>query len=82
MRTQQTKRLVIGVRGEGGARRARFLPPDLLAVGTEDRLRFAAQHRNLLRREQIRQEQIAFPVELPELLLAQHHRTTSAYAAR
>ena len=42
MRAQQTKRLVVGVRGECGARRAGLLAPDLLAVGAEDRLRLVA----------------------------------------
>ena len=74
MRAQQAERLVVGVRGEGGARRARLLAPDLLAIGAEDRLRLVAQHRHLLGREQVRQEQVALLVELLKLLLAECHR--------
>src|SRR4029077_13272774 len=71
---KQSERLVIGVRGEGGARRPGFLAPDLLAVGGVDLLGFVAQDRNLLLGEAAGQEQIAFFSELPKLLRRQRHR--------
>ena len=73
MFAKQTKRLVICMCGECGARRTRFLAPDLLAFGTEDGLRLAAENANFLGREEIRKEQIAFPVEVLQLLTGQSH---------
>ena len=71
---EQAERLVIGVRGKGGARRAGLLAPDLLAVGGVDLLGLVAQDRDFLLREAAGQEQIAFFSELPKLLRRQRHR--------
>ena len=68
MVAEQAESLVIGVRGEGGAGRARFLAPHFLAVGGVDRSASSPQHRDLLLQEATGQEQIAFSVELLELL--------------
>jgi hypothetical protein len=54
--------------GEGGARRAGLLAPDLLAVGLEDLLALDAQQRDLLLGEAVRQEDIALIVEGFELV--------------
>ena len=74
MAAEQAERLVVGVRGEGGARRPGLLAPHLLAVGGVDLLGLVAQDRDLLLREAAGQEQIAFFSELPELLRGQLHR--------
>ena len=74
MIAEQAERLVIGVGGEGGARRAGLLAPHLLAVGRVDLLGLVAQDRDFLLREAAGQEQIAFLSELPELLCRQLHR--------
>ncbi len=71
---QQAEGLVVGVGGEGGARRARLLPPDLLALGPQDRLGFGAQHANLFAREALGQKDVALLVELLELHVGQAHR--------
>src|ERR1700693_2973189 len=73
MSARQAKALVIGMRGEGGARRARFLAPHLRTVGAVDFLRVAAQSRNLIVGKAIGQEQITPLVEFPELLGGQPH---------
>jgi hypothetical protein len=43
MRGKQAECLVEGVGGEGGARRAGLLPPNLLAIELQDRLGIVAQ---------------------------------------
>ena len=71
---KQAKRLVVGVGGEGGARRPGLLAPHFLPVGGVDLLGLVAQDRDLLLREAAGQEQIAFFSELPKLLCRQRHR--------
>ena len=61
---QQAERLVEGVGGEGGARRAGLLAPHLLAIELEDRLGIVAQKRDFLFAEAVRKEQIALLVEI------------------
>ena len=56
MGDQQAEHLVEGVRGEGGARRAGLLAPDLLPVGFEDLLGLDAQQRDLLLGEAVRKK--------------------------
>ena len=68
MAHQQAEHLAEGVGREGGARRAGFFAPDLLAVGLEDLLALDAEQRDLLLREAVRQEDVAFVVEGLELL--------------
>ena len=70
MAGQQPERLVEGMRGKGGARRAGLLAPDFLAVELEDRLGVVAQQRDLLLGEAVREEQVALLVEVLELLPA------------
>jgi hypothetical protein len=67
MAGEQAERLVERVRGKGGARRARFLAPDLLAIELEDRLGVIAQQRDFLFTETVRKEQITVFVELFQL---------------
>src|ERR1700720_1260857 len=76
MRCQQTERLVEGMRGKGGARGARLLAPDLLAVALEDRFGVIAQKRDFLLVEAVREKQIAEFVELFELYGAKRHDAT------
>src|SRR5437762_2582727 len=47
MRAEQAETLIVGMRGKGGARRAGFFLPDFLAARPVDRLRIAAQGRDL-----------------------------------
>ena len=60
----QPERLVVGVGGEGGARRTGLLAPDL-AIAAENVLRLVAQDRDLLLGEAIRKEQVTLLVEGP-----------------
>ena len=48
MRAEQAERLVVEMRGKGGARRAALLAPDLGAVGVVDVHRLARQEVDLL----------------------------------
>ena len=64
---KQAERLVEGMGGEGGARRAGLLPPHFLAIEFEDRLGIVAQERDFLLAEAVRKEQIALFVEIPKL---------------
>src|SRR6202158_1953775 len=52
MRAEQPKRLVVEMRGKGGARRAALLAPYLRAVGVVDALRLARPQLNFLAAEQ------------------------------
>src|SRR5579875_1420024 len=73
MRAQEPKGLVIGVRGEGGARCAGLFAPDFRAVRRVNPLGFLAQNRDLFLREAIGQEQIALFGKLPQLFSRQLH---------
>ena len=63
MAGEQAKRLVEGVGGEGGARRAGLLAPHFLAIELENRLGFVAQLRDFLLGKTVRKEQVALLVE-------------------
>jgi len=69
----QPERLVIGVRGEGGARRAGLLAPDLLAIAPENLVRFAAQDRNLLFGEAVREKHVTLLIKSLDLLGGELH---------
>ncbi len=73
MARQQAEHLAEGVGGEGGARRAGLLAPDLLAVELEDVVGFRAQERDLFFREAIGKEDVALLVEGAKLLGAELH---------
>ncbi len=73
MGAEQAERLVIEMRGKGGARRAALLAPHLGALGVVDALRLARQQRDLFGAEQFGQEQPALAVEIVDLLLGQFH---------
>src|SRR6266567_6557954 len=73
MSAQEPEALVVGVRGKGGARRARFLAPQLRPVGAVDRLGLAPQRRDLVRAEAIGQKEIAVVVERLQLLGREPH---------
>src|SRR5262249_17029315 len=78
MAAEQAERLVIGMRGKGGARRPGLFAPDLLPVGGIDRLGLVAQRRDLGFGKTPRQEQIAVLDEWPQLLRAELHRVPPA----
>src|SRR5665213_502422 len=61
------------VRGEGGARRARFFAPDFLPVELENVVGFGAQERDLFLRKTVRKKDIALVVEGLELLGGKLH---------
>ena len=71
------KRLVVGVTSERGARRAGLFPPDLLPILLEDLLGLVAQHRDLLLREALGEEEPALLVELLQLLGGELHGRSS-----
>src|SRR5215472_8785866 len=73
MRCQETKCLVESMRSKGGARRARFLAPDLLAIELEDRCGVIAKERYFFLVEAVREEQIPEFVELFDLCGAERH---------
>src|SRR5215471_1726513 len=64
---------VVGVGGKGGARRPGLLAPDLAAIAVQDLVRFAAQDRDLVLREAVREKQIALFVEDLKLLGGKRH---------
>src|SRR5262249_56901094 len=72
MRHQQ-EAVVIGVGGEGGARRAALLAPDLLAIAPENLVRFAAQNRDLLFGEAVREKHVTLLVEGLDLFGCEVH---------
>ena len=74
MRAEQAETLIVGMRGKGGARRAGFFLPDFLAARPVDRLRIAAQGRDLLVGKAFRQKEIALFVKSRELRGGQLHR--------
>jgi hypothetical protein len=74
MAPQQAERLVVGMRGEGGARRAGLFAPDLLAVGGVNRLGLVAQDRDLGFGETAGQKEITVVDELAELLRGERYR--------
>ena len=67
MAGEQAERLVEGVRGKGGARRAGLLAPHFLAVEFQDRLGIVAQQRDFFLAKTVREEQIALLVEFFQL---------------
>src|SRR5262249_35759564 len=67
MTSEQPERLVEGVRRKGGARRAGFFAPHLLAARVPGCLRVAAQQCDLFLGKAVREEQIALLVEFFEL---------------
>src|SRR5262249_9463813 len=67
MAGEQAECLVECVRSKGGARRARLLAPDLLAIELEDRFGVIAQKRDFLFIETVLKEQIALLVEIFQL---------------
>ena len=67
------ERLVVEMRGKGGARRAALLAPDLGPVGVVDGDRFAGEEIDLFLAEQFGQEQPALAVEMIDLRLRQFH---------
>src|SRR5665213_3498609 len=71
---EQAERLVVNMRGEGGARRAGLLAPDLGAVDGVDRFGLVAQHRDFRLGKALRQEEVAFLSELPPLFGIELHR--------
>src|SRR5664279_1961280 len=77
MRAEQAERLVIEVRGKGGARRAALLAPHFRAVGVVDTFRLVRQQGYFLAAEQFGQEQPALAVEVVDLLLGQFHGGSS-----
>src|SRR4029077_11760135 len=70
---EQAEDFVELVRGERGARRAGFLPPDLGAVELEDRVALRAHQRDFVVGEAVGKIKIAKLVELTELLGGQSH---------
>ena len=73
MRAEQAERLVVEMRGKGGARRAALLAPHLGPVGVVDADRLAREIGHFLGAEQLGQEQPAFAVEIVDLLLREFH---------
>ena len=65
--------LVISVGGEGRARRARFLAPDLLPVGVENTLCLRAQDGHLLLRKAIGKHEVPELVEVLQLFGCELH---------
>jgi hypothetical protein len=82
MRAEQTERLVVEVRGEGGARRTGLLAPDFGPVVAVDALRLVAEHGHLVGQEGSGQEQPAFSVKLRDLLVGEPHGETSSSLGR
>ena len=78
MRAEQPERLVVEMRGKGGARRAALLAPHLGPLGVVDAFRLARQQGHFFRAEQFRQKQPAFAVEIVDLLLGQLHGGSSS----
>src|SRR5262249_28304944 len=79
MRAEHAERLVIEMRGKGGARRAALLAPHLGTVGVIDVDRLAGEEIDLLLAEQVGQEQPALAVEEFDLLLGQFHGCCSLF---
>src|SRR5262249_48714404 len=69
----QPEGLVVGVGGESGARRAGLLAPDLLAIAPENLVRFAAQNRDLLFGEAVREKHVTLLVEGLDLFGCEVH---------
>ena len=67
MAAENAERLVVGVGGEGRARGAVLLEPDLLALGLVDALGLGAQHGHLVIGEAVLDDDIAVLVEILEL---------------
>src|SRR5712675_3666057 len=77
MRAEQAERLVIEMRGKGGARRAALFAPHLRAVVIVDAHGLLRQQGYFFRAEQLGQEQPALAVEIVDLLLGQFHGGSS-----
>src|SRR5579871_1476153 len=73
MVAEDAERLVVSVRGESGARSAGLLAPDFLTIAAVNLLGFRAQHRDFLFAEAVGEEEIAFVVEILELLRGELH---------
>src|SRR5262249_7667578 len=73
MGAEHAERLLIEMGGNGRARRAAFLAPDLWSVGVVDGDGLARQEIDLLLAEQLGKKQPAFAVEMIDLLLGQSH---------
>jgi len=77
MRAEQAERLVVEMRGKGGARRAALLAPHLRAIGVVNAHRLVGEQSHLFGTEQLGQEQPALAVEIVDLLLGQFHVASS-----
>src|ERR1700704_1501452 len=64
---------IVSVRGKGGAGRAGLLAPDLLAIGPENSVGFAAQNCHLVFGEAVREKHVALLVEGMDLLGCELH---------
>src|SRR5262249_27962954 len=73
MMRPQPKGFGVGMGGESGARRARFLAPNLLAIGPKDPVGLAAQKRDLLLGEAIWKKEVALLFEGFDLLRCETH---------
>jgi hypothetical protein len=73
---QPAERLAVGMRGEGRARGAVFLAPDLRALQLIEPPRFFAQDGRLVGREVIGKKEISRLAELGQLRVAQSHDGT------
>src|ERR1043166_5292197 len=70
---EQTEHFAVGMGGKRGARRAGFLAPYFLALGLEVVLGLRAQQRDFLLGEAVGEEQIAWLVEVGDLLGRELH---------
>src|SRR5882724_7695792 len=82
MRAEQAERLIIEMRGKGGARRAALFAPHLRAVGVVDAHGLLREQGYFFRAEQLGQEQPALAVEIVDLLLGQFHGGSSFWFFR
>ena len=73
MRTEPAEGFVVGVSGEGRARRSGFLAPDLLSVRLVDLLGLRTEKRHLFFAEAVGQEHVSVPIECGELSFVQQH---------
>jgi hypothetical protein len=62
------------VGGEGRARRAVVLAPDLLPLEGEEALGLGREEADFSRREDLRQKDVAVTLEAVDLIIAQFHR--------
>src|SRR5262249_34399618 len=69
----QPEGLAVGVGGEGGARRARLLAPDLLAGAPGNLVRFPARDRALLFCDAVREKHVTLLIEGLDLFGCELH---------